>query len=212
MTATVVTILRYRRAAVSPLGTSIVLDTLVTLASATGDGFPRFLVTPIIVGLGLALVVWLFVARTRKAHQAAVSEPGVVLSLMMLSTNPTAKQVEALTPTYGVAGQRAPKAGFTRPVIAIDEDGLRLTLKGSSDSTYLSIPRAAITGAEIVDFRDRAMKARSIRIAVTAGDATYPLDLVVVNPKNSTTFVPQYVDEVFPQLRAALGLGEPAPL
>ena len=188
------------------------LDTVVTLSYATGDGFPRFLITPIISAVVIGLLVWFFVRRTRRAHDAAVSEPGVVLSLMMLSTNPTAKQVKALAPLYGVTGQQAPRPGFARPVIAIDESSLRLTTKGTGASTYLSIPLASITGAEIVDFRDRAMKARSIRITVSAGDTTYPLDLVVVDPKNPTTFLPQYVDSVFPQLRTALRLGESAPL
>lgn len=188
------------------------LDTLITLSSATDDGFPRFLITPIISAIVLGLLVWFFARRTRRAHETAVSEPGVVLSLMMLSTNPTAKQVGVLAPMYGVAGHKAPRPGFARPVIAVDENSLRLTTKGTGDSTYLSIPLASITGAEIVDFRDRAMKARSIRLTVTAGDATYPLDLVVVDPKNSATFLPQYVDKVFPQLRTALGLGESAPL
>lgn len=176
----------------------------LVLATATGGPSPAVF-TGIAAAVVVGVIVWFFLARSRKAQSTAAAEDGVVLTITTLPARPVLKQVDALRPTFGVG--RPPRSGYQRPIAVLDATELRLTLNGARATSYVSIPRGAITALEPIDFKDRLMRARAIRVTVANGDDTYPLDLVPLDPNAATTVAsPEYVDALFAQLQTELGL------
>jgi hypothetical protein len=178
---------------------------LIVATTASG-GIPTFVMTLIGYGIAVAVIILIFRRWSARKVGAASMEEGTILTIVTLPTLPVRRQVQALQTAFGSAGS-VPRNGFQRPIAVLDAEQLRLTLTGARATTFLAIPRGAIRGLELVQAKDRAMKALAIRLTITTPGGPLPLDLIPLDPRNSTTVMrPEAVPELAASLREELAL------